>query len=123
MALLLMAALPACATGAGGLDSGIAGKVVAGPTCPVERVPPDPRCEPRPLSARLEVRLAGSAGAWRTVRSASNGRFRVKLAPGAYVVRPLSVGRALPRPPAPLHVRVRAGHFTFVRITYDTGIR
>jgi len=58
------------------------------------------------------------------VRSAADGRFRVRLAPAAYIVRALPVSRSgLPRPPAPLEVRVRHGRFAKVTIAYDTGIR
>ncbi len=104
--------------------SGIAGRVVAGPTCPVERVPPDPRCAPRPLAATLRIRRAGAGGRGATVRAAGNGRFRVALAPGTYVVTALPrAGSPLPRPPAPINVRVRSGRYTAVTITYDTGIR
>jgi hypothetical protein len=104
-------------------SSGISGRVVAGPICPVERVPPDPSCAPHPLSATLRIHARGR----RTgvlVHSGTDGRFRVRLAPGTYVVQPLPQGRSpLPRPPAPSTARVRAGQFTNITITYDTGIR
>ncbi len=59
-----------------------------------------------------------------TVRSDSSGRFTIRLAAGEYTVKPLAQpGSALPRPPAPLEVRVRPGRFTQIRVTYDTGIR
>ncbi len=67
--------------------------------------------------------MIGTSGTSRTLSSGANGRFRVSLAPGEYVVRALRIRGALPRPPAPLRVRVRAGHFTTITITYDTGIR
>src|ERR1700704_5848784 len=44
--------------GTGGIlpyHSGIRGNVMAGPTCPVERVPPDPACADRPLSTTITV--------------------------------------------------------------------
>jgi hypothetical protein len=105
-------------------DSGIAGRIVAGPTCPVERVPPDPQCAPRPLAASLRIHPAGKRGPVETTRSAANGRFSIRLAPGAYVVTPLARrGSPFPRPPRPSQVTVRAGRFTRVTITYDTGIR
>ena len=100
------------------------GKVVSGPTCPVERMPPDPGCTPRPLAATLRVHPAGKRAPVETVHSESNGRFSLRLAPGLYVVRPQSRrGSAFPRPASPRRVRVRAGRFTYITITYDTGIR
>lgn len=128
--VLAAAALTACgsadgrSTAAGGAGSGIAGRVVVGPTCPVERVPPDPRCAPRPLAATLRIRRAGTSGHAMTVRTASNGRFRVALAPGTYVISGQAhSGSPLPRPPGPFHVSVRTGRYTAVTITYDSGIR
>jgi hypothetical protein len=104
--------------------SGIAGRVVAGPTCPVQRIPPDPACAPRPLAATLRVRRADGRGTGATVRSASDGRFRVALAPATYVVTPQAPrGSPFPRPPAASRVRVRSGQLTRITIAYDTGIR
>jgi len=58
------------------------------------------------------------------VHSGTEGRFRVRLTPGTYVVQPLRQGGSpFPRPPGPSTVRVRTGHFTNITITYDTGIR
>ena len=123
--IAVIACLGVCATAGGTVrGSGIAGRVVAGPTCPVERVPPDPQCQPRPLAASLRIHPAGKHSPVDTVRSGSDGRFSIHLAPGVYVVKPLArSGSPLPRPPAPSQVRVRVGRFTHVTITYDTGIR
>jgi hypothetical protein len=122
--LSVVVLLAACGVASGAVrTSGIAGRVVAGPTCPVERLPPDPACAPRPLAAALRIMLRG--GHWSTtVRSGSDGKFRVRLAPATYVVRPLqSPTSALPRPGPPVIVRVTPHRFTSVTITYDTGIR
>jgi hypothetical protein len=121
VALVVLTCLP---DGAGGAvaNSGIAGRVVAGPTCPVETVPPQPRCAPRPLMASMRIRRVGHLSL-RVVRSGADGRFRDWLAPATYVVQPLPVNGSLPRPPAPIQVQVRAGRFTNITITYDTGIR
>src|SRR5207302_827906 len=56
--LSLIVCLGACASADAGRPSGIDGKVVSGPTCPVERMPPDPGCTPRPLAATLRVHPA-----------------------------------------------------------------
>ena len=109
---------------AGAADSGIRGRIVAGPTCPVQSVPPAPGCAPRPLRATLRIRRVGSHGPSTSVHSAADGRFRVRLGPGTYIVQALApAGVALPRPPPASRVQVHAGRYTFVRIAYDTGIR
>ena len=114
----------ASAAGAGTPGSGISGKIVAGPTCPVESVPPAPGCAPRALRATVRIRRVGSLDRATIVRSGADGRFRVRLYPGTYWVRALPyAGQALPRPPPATRVRVRAARYTLVTITYDTGIR
>jgi hypothetical protein len=102
--------------------SGITGRVVASPTCPVESVPPRPGCSPRPLVARVRITRKG----WHAiiVRSGRDGRFQVNLAPGTYVVQGLPVSSSgLPRPPGPVTVRVARQRRTRVVLSYDTGIR
>ncbi|MHB8491118.1 MAG: hypothetical protein ACYDA6_02740 [Solirubrobacteraceae bacterium] len=125
VALAMFVALVACGSALGRApDSGIVGRIVAGPTCPVERVPPVPGCAPRALVATLRIRRVGSRAKTTRVRSQSDGRFRVSLPPGTYTVQALpQAGSPLPRPPSPRSVQVRQGHFTAVTITYDTGIR
>ena len=118
-----MASTPAASTPSGN-GSGVAGRAVAGPTCPVERYPPDPRCAPRPLSVRIQVLPQGHYGRAVTVRSGRDGRFRVAEPPGSYLVRGLAASSSgFPRPPSPSRVRVSSGHFTSVTLNYDTGIR
>jgi len=105
-------------------NSGIAGQVQEGPTCPVEQYPPSSRCAPRPLSAPIRIRAAAGGSHGLVVHSGSNGRFRVRLRAGRYVVTPERTNSSgFPRPPAPFRVDVAPGHFTHVTITYDTGIR
>jgi hypothetical protein len=103
-------------------DSGISGRIQEGPTCPVEN--PGANCAPKPLSARVRIHPVGERSPVVIVRSDSDGRFRVTLAPGKYVLRPQRVhNRPFPRPPAPSRAQVLDGQFTHVTITYDTGIR
>jgi hypothetical protein len=92
---------------------------MTGPTCPVERS--DSPCPDRPVIATIVVRdAAGKQLA--TARSASDGRFTIRLGPGSYVLTgELSAG--LNRATTPIQVTVRAGQFTSVTITFDTGIR
>jgi hypothetical protein len=58
------------------------------------------------------------------VHSGIDGRFRIDLTAGTYVVQGRRHDHSpYPRPPAPFKVRVRAGRFSHITITYDTGIR
>src|SRR3981081_1462147 len=104
--------------------SGLAGRVLMAPTCPVERVPPKPGCDPRPLLAELSIRRVDAHAQAHKVRSASDGRFHVLLSAGTYMVRALPLGASpFPRPPSPRRVQVRQGAVARVTILYDTGIR
>ena len=108
-------AWPACACAA----SGIEGYVRLSPTCPVERVPPDPRCAPRPYQTRIDVYQGLAFVA--TILSDANGYFRTALAPGTYTVR-ANPGHTQPR--CPSHTVTAPAHaFAMVEIECDTGIR
>jgi hypothetical protein len=114
----MLATTQATSPGAAPLDSGVRGKVLYGPTCPVER--PGERCV-RPYEATLRIRQRATHKLVATVRSADDGRFRVRLAPGRYVIVPVS-GRPYPQA-SPQRVRVRRHEFTRVTIRFDSGIR
>jgi hypothetical protein len=121
VALALLTGVAACGANAKAPgDSGIKGRVFIGPMCPVvqEGVP----CPDAPFDASIRVRRA-SGKFVATVRSGRDGRFRINLAPGRYVLEPLSPNGGAPPSATPVTVRVRAHEFTRVRITYDSGIR
>ncbi len=116
----LVVAVAACGATRPPADSGIQGRVFIGPLCPVvqEGVP----CPDAPFEASIRVRRA-SGKVVTTVHSSKDGRFRVKLARGEYVLEPLSPNEGAPPQAGAVPVRVRAHAFTRVTITYDSGIR
>jgi hypothetical protein len=118
IAVLAAVALLAPVTDSGPPDSGIRANVVYGPTCPVER--PGERCE-RPYDATLRIRARSTHRIVRTVRSGRDGRFKVRLRPGRYVVEPVE-GERYPRAD-PVPATVRAHRFTRVTVSFDSGIR
>ena len=122
--VLTMAGLVACGGDGGGAvtgDSGISGQVLAGPQCPV--VMEGSPCPDKPLQATLRIERA-DGGDGQTVETNQEGRFRVALAPGDYVVRPQPVGdTGFPVPAGDQAVSVTEGRFTEIAISYDTGIR
>src|SRR3954470_13078002 len=71
----------------GGTASGVRGVVLAGPVCPVEHIPPDPNCAPRPIVAHLTLSRGGGGGAGLAhTTSAGDGTFEISAAPGHYTL-------------------------------------
>jgi hypothetical protein len=102
--------------------TGIRGSANAGPTCPVERVPPDPSCAAHPVQgAVIVVRDASGAAVDRTVTNAA-GTYFSAVGAGTYTVEPQPVDGIMGTPP-PQHVVVAAGQRATADFAYDTGIR
>ncbi len=100
---------------------GVKGTVSLGPTCPVQRIPPDPACADRPYATTIVVRRAGSSATFATGKSDATGAFRFSLLPGAYTLS-VSGGTMLPRC-SPVDVTVSASGYVAANISCDTGIR
>jgi hypothetical protein len=119
----LLIGLVACAqAGAGGAastDSGIRGRAVVGPMCPVE-IAGTP-CPDRPLQAKFEV-VDASGKVVDTVSTGKDGRFQVPLPPGTYVLRAAASNSPFPTLKE-MTVRVRAHRFTSIVVAFDSGIR
>jgi ribosome modulation factor len=99
-------------------DSGITGKVMIEPTCPVER--PGKVCE-RPYQTTITIRREPKGTLVARVQSSATGQFRIALAPGRYLLIPQN-GRPYPRS-SPRLVTVHNHRYTTVLISYDSGIR
>ncbi len=102
--------------------TGVGGIALAGPVCPVERVPPDPACSPRPVTGAAVVIRDGSGAEIARTATAADGSFLVELRAGEYVVEP-QPAEGLLGTAAPQDVTVADGAVTAVQLDYDTGIR
>jgi hypothetical protein len=117
-----VAALAACGgETAPPADSGVEGLVLIGPMCPV--VQEGEPCPDEPFAATIVVRSGDDGKLVATLRSGDDGRFSVNLAPGEYVLVPLSPNEGAPPFASPVTVRVELHRFTQVTISYDSGIR
>jgi hypothetical protein len=102
--------------------TGIEGVALAGPVCPVETVPPDPACAPRPVGgAELVIRDRAGSEVVRAV-TAADGTFFAELPAGEYVVEPQPVEGFMGTAGA-VEVIVGDGAAVHVQLDYDTGIR
>ncbi|MEA2375630.1 MAG: hypothetical protein QOD53_2093 [Thermoleophilaceae bacterium] len=121
LVILAIAAAPGPAVAAH-IDSGVRGDVKTSPTCPVERVPPDPACAPRGYATTVRIRKAATGRLVKKVQSSGDGRFKARLRPGRYSVQPESGSGGLPRCD-PQEVRVKAHRFAKLHLGCDSGIR
>ncbi len=111
-------------TGGGSIlpyHSGVQGTVSLGPTCPVERVPPNPQCADKPYAAAIIIYRAGSQSVFIMGNSDTNGVFKFSLPPGSYTLKAVS-GNVFPRC-TPVNVEVSASGYASTAISCDTGIR
>jgi hypothetical protein len=116
--LLFVLFVTACSQTSQPLDSGIEGLVTIGPMCPVmqEDVP----CPDQPYQATLTV-LTVNGEKITQFQTDENGRFRVELAAGDYILHPESPN-GLPFA-ADMPFKVNEHKFTQLEIIYDSGIR
>lgn len=103
-------------------SSGIEGQVLIGPTCPVMRAE-DPSCADKPYPATL-LGLYQNGQLLARLVTDDQGRFKVSLEPGTYILVPERKTGQLARPrQTEQEVVVKAGAYTQVRVIYDSGIR
>jgi hypothetical protein len=116
---LLVAACGAAATPA---PTGLVNlTLTAGPVCPVEQIPPDPNCAPRPVADAEVIILTADGREVTKARSDAAGKIRLTLPQGRYIIRPVQANTF---PSAPSEVTVDVGSAPVeVALSYDTGIR
>jgi carboxypeptidase family protein len=109
-------------SGPGASRGALTGDVVAGPTCPFERV--GQSCPPRPVPNR-EIQILDANGAVAaTTKTDASGHFSLSLAPGAYVLHVAIVrGGMGVSQVTPGNVTIAEGKSTYIKIELDTGIR
>ena len=98
-------------------SSGVEGQVSLRPVRSIERKGTP---NARPYQARITVLGAGGREV-AVIDTDADGRFRIELAPGTYLLRPESPG-LYPRA-SEQRVTVRAHRLTRVEIVYDSGLR
>jgi len=114
------AASPAPSVGEGGVVRGV---VTAGPTCPVEQVPPASTCAARAVTGALLLIEDADGRRLDEVRSGPGGEFAASLPAGMYRLVPQPV-EGLLGTAAPVGFEVRMGETTGpLAVVYDTGIR
>jgi hypothetical protein len=98
------------------LSSGVKGVILSGPSCPVQRI--DNPCPDRPIKgARIEI-------AGRSTTSGSDGRFKIGLIPGSWVMKVSVSDIGFSKTQAKTtRVQITSNHWTSEKIIFDSGIR
>ena len=102
----------------------VQGKVILGPTCPTEKIPPDPACAPKPYQASIAIssNIENPQGAvLKIIASDASGTFTVSLPAGEYSFLVQSAAK-YPVCTGTL-VDVLAGKTSTTTINCDSGIR
>ena len=115
---VLILVLAACSVNPTPTDSGVEGKVLIGPNCPV--VQQGQECPDQPYQATLVVNNSNGREIAK-VQTDENGYFKIPLEPGEYILHPESPN-VMPYAAEQTFV-VEAGKFTQVTVNYDSGIR
>lgn len=102
--------------------TGVSITAAAGPVCPVESIPPDPACAPRPVGGATILIKAGDGAIVARLVTDASGTASVALFPGTYAVEPQPAA-GLMGTAASQEVAVVDGTMTPVLLAYDTGIR
>jgi len=112
-----------CKTAQTGKTGVISGKVTLGPTCPVQRIPPDPSCADKPYQTTIQIIASNSpqSAPYKVISSDQQGNYAVTLPAGVYNFQPQG-GSMLPRCGAQ-EITVKAGVNQNVDFSCDTGIR
>ncbi|MCR4325239.1 MAG: Gmad2 immunoglobulin-like domain-containing protein [Patescibacteria group bacterium] len=103
--------------------SGVTGRVLLGPTCPVMRDPPDPDCDDRPYQTTVQVVAVGNARSspFATVETDKEGVYKVFLPPGEYVLQAIG---GIPFPSCgTTNVTIGPDTLLVADLSCDTGIR
>jgi hypothetical protein len=115
---VLMLLLAACSAQPTPTDSGVEGKVLIGPNCPV--VQEGQECPDKPFQAAITINGSDHRMVAQ-VQTDAEGRFKIPLEPGEYILHPESPN-VMPYATEQTF-EVEAGKFTQVTVNYDSGIR
>ena len=125
LAIFVVGAVPGCPGAPSPAGIGVIEvQALAGPVCPVETDPPDPDCAPRPVAGAL-VLVQPADGRDTVVAQGmtdADGRVRLEVPPGDYVVLGAAVEGLMGTPP-PTPVSIGQNQESSIVLSYDTGIR
>ncbi|MDP3955752.1 MAG: Gmad2 immunoglobulin-like domain-containing protein [bacterium] len=104
-------------------NSGVRGRVLRGPVCPVMQNPPDPNCADKPYESVVQVITAGTSknSLFSSVETNMDGEYQAMLPPGNYSIQAVG-GNPFPACSA-VSVTIEPDVMTDLNLSCDTGIR
>jgi hypothetical protein len=121
--VVLVLSLASCSASSSAPTFAIAGRAVAGPTCPVE--PADPmsgQCDPRPVAGATLIVSDETGHQVITLTTGQDGGFSTSLPAGSYTLTPQPVTGLMGAPPIEFTVSATERPADLA-VAYDTGIR
>lgn len=105
-------------------DTGILkGKITIGPLCPVERVPPDPNCQPKQETFDAwPIAVYSEDTKMSDLMPKLDGTYSIELKPGEYTVK-LGKESRIGGSNLPADITIEAGQPVVLDVDIDTGIR
>lgn len=98
----------------------ITGTVTLSPICPVERMPSEPQCAPKPYQTKIEAFSSESGKLIKSTQTGSDGGFTLSLPFGSYTIQ--AGGGTVHPSCSPVVVDLKTTTVS-VDISCDTGIR
>ena len=117
------AATPAPQESAPAAHATVSGHVLAGPVCPVETVPPNPSCAPRPVAGATVIATNASGHEVGRAVADSDGFYSMHLDPGAFTLATELNGTGMMKAPVGKAIVVPASGSVVVDFLVDTGVR
>lgn len=118
---ILPAPTPSGQTQASG-KSGVFGRALIGPTCPLYQPDLPPQCQDKPIQAEIIVTTQDRNQEVGRIKTDKDGSYKIALAPGTYILEtsPQKTGIARGMPQS---VTIEADKFTELNLHFDSGIR
>lgn len=105
-------------------NGNVHGQVFLGPVCPVERIPPDPACAPKPYKTAIDIWSTLTGSSYKRVTTNASGVFNLSLSPGPYGLKVSQMMNGSPYPRCTeVKILVATKKSQNVTLNCDTGIR
>jgi hypothetical protein len=124
--IMAIIVLPGCSKSSTREPGFLEGIISIGPICPVEKIPPDPACQPTAETYKAyPVSVYSSDGKKKIIQlnPSLDGSYNCELSPGNYLVKLDKAQNGIGGSNLPAEVTITSRYNTVLSISIDTGIR